>query len=232
VTGRKKFDRSIPIFERIWAARRKARGDRHPQTLQTQINLGVNYRDAGRLKEAIPLLEQVDRERRAHPSLRWVRLELLSAYVAARKSAEGTRLVKEILAEARKEHPAGSTALAGALAQGGLTLLQLEDWNEAEPILRETLSIRAKAQPEAWNTFYARSMLGEALAGQKKYAEAERLLVQGFDGLKKRAAQIPEPFRAVRLTEAAERLVRLCEAQGKKEEAAKWRKEREAIGKP
>jgi tetratricopeptide (TPR) repeat protein len=228
----KQFDQSIPIFERIRAARRKALGERHPATLQAQINLGVNYRDAGRLKEAIPLLEQAEREGRGQPPLRWVRGELLSAYVAARKTSEGMKLVKELLAEARKETAPGSTELAGALAQGGLTLLQLEAFNEAEPVLREALRIREKALPDAWNTFNARSMLGEALAGQKKYADAEPLLVQGFEGMKKRSAQIPAPFRALRLTEAVDRLVRLSEAQGKKEEAAKWRKEREALGKP
>src|SRR5262249_5057563 len=54
----KRLDQSIPIFERTWALRRKTRGELHPETLQAQINLGVNYRDAGRLKEALPLLEQ------------------------------------------------------------------------------------------------------------------------------------------------------------------------------
>jgi tetratricopeptide (TPR) repeat protein len=228
----KELDKSIPIFERIWAARRKTRGERHPETLHAQINLGVNYRDAGRLKDAIRLLEQVEREGRGSPSLRWARGELLSTYVAAGKSTEGVRLTKEILAEARKEHAADGAALAGALAQCGHALLQLKAWGEAELVLREALSIREKAQPEVWTTFYARSMLGEALAEQKKYSEAERLLVQGFEGLKQRATQIPEPLRAVRLTEAADPLVRLCEALQKKDEAAKWRKEREAVRKP
>jgi hypothetical protein len=226
------LEQSIPIFERVHAASRKSLGERHPTTLQAQINLGVNYRDAGRLKDAIPLLEQVDREGRAEPSLQWVRGELLVAYVAARKGPEGTKLAKEILAEARREHAAGSAALANAMAQGGSSLLQLEGWDEAEPVLREVLRLREKLEPDAWTTFNARSLLGGALAGQKKYADAEPLLVQGFAGLKARAAQIPQQYRTLRLGEAADRLVRLCEAQGKKEEAAKWRKEAEAIRKP
>ncbi len=228
----KQLDQSIPIFERIWAARRKARGERHPETLQAQINLGVNYRDAGRLKEAIPLLEQVTRQGRAQPSLHWARGELFSAYVAAGKLPEARTLVNESLAAARKELPADSVALAGALALGAGGLLQMKDYREAESILREVLRIREKAAPEAWTTYNTRSMLGEALAGQKKFADAQRLLVQGFAGLKKQAAQIPAAVRTVRLVEAADRLVRLYEALGKKEEAAKWRKERETIGKP
>jgi tetratricopeptide (TPR) repeat protein len=227
----KKLDRSIPIFERILPAQRESLGERHLKTVQTQANLGVNYRDAGRPQDAIPLLEQADRARGAQPSLQWIRGALLAAYVTARKVPEGTKLAKEMLAEARREHTAGSPALATALVQAGVSLVQLEAWDEAEPVLREGLRLREKLDPEAWNTFNALSLLGAALAGQKKYADARPLLVQGFDGLKARAAQIPEQYRAPRLSEAADRLVRLYEAQGKKEEAANWRKEAEAVRK-
>jgi hypothetical protein len=34
------------------------------------------------------------------------------------------------------------------------------------------------------------SQLGAALAGQKKYAEAEQLLLQGYQGLKARESKI------------------------------------------
>jgi len=161
-----------------------------------------------------------------------VRGELLTAYAAARMAPEGTKLAKEILAEARKEHASDHAALAVALALSGYALVQFQAWSDAEPVLREALSLREKLEPDAWTTFNTRSLLGEALAGQKKYADARPLLVQGFDGLKARAAQIPDPFRVLRLGDAADRLVRLCEAQGMKEEAAKWRKEAEAVRKP
>ena len=48
-------------------------------------------------------------------------------------------------------------------------------------------------------------MLGGALLGQKKYAEAEPLLLAGYEGMKQREAKIP-PEGKVRLTEALERL--------------------------
>jgi tetratricopeptide (TPR) repeat protein len=227
----KQLDQSIPIFERVLAAERKVRGEQHLETLRAQINLGVNYRDAGRLEEAVPLLEEADREGGASPSLRWVRFELLTAYIAAGKSAEGIRLTKELLAEARKEHPPGSTTLASVLAQRGSDFLQLKAWSEAEPILREALVIREKSQPDDWTKFNSRSMLGEALAGQKKYADAEPLLVQGFEGMKQRAAQMATTFRAERLTAAAARLVRLYETLQKNDQAEKWRKELEAVKK-
>ena len=76
-------------------------------------------------------------------------------------------------------------------------------------------------------TFNTESLLGGSLLGQKKYAEAEPLLLSGYAGLKEREKTIPPPGK-VRLPEAAERLAQLYEATGKKDEAAKWRKELEA----
>jgi hypothetical protein len=104
----------------------------------------------------------------------------------------------------------------------GSNLLKQEKWREAEPLLRECLAVREKAQPAAWTTFNTRSQLGGALLGQGRYAEAEPLVVSGYEGMKARAATIP-PVARPRLTEAALRLVRLYEAWGKPEQAAAWK---------
>ena len=86
----------------------------------------------------------------------------------------------------------------------------------------ECLAIREKVQPDDWTTFNTRSLLGGSLLGQKKYAEAEPLIVSGYEGLKAREAKIPPPGRP-RLAEAGERVVRLYEDWGKKDKAAEWR---------
>jgi hypothetical protein len=131
------------------------------------------------------------------------------------------------LPEARKALPKQSPQLAGLLAQIGSGLLEQKKWTEAEPHLRECLAIREQTQPDVWSTFNTKSTLGGALLGQKKYADAEPLLLTGYDGMKQREKTIPEQGKT-RLPEAVERLVQLYDATGKKEEAAKWRKELEA----
>ena len=70
-------------------------------------------------------------------------------------------------------------------------------------------------------------MLGEALLGQKRYADAEPLLLGGYRGMKEREATI-DPGGRVRITQALDRLVRLYEATGDASAAATWRREREA----
>src|SRR5262249_52462624 len=128
----------------------------------------------------------------------------------------------ELLTIQSRKLPADHPNRAGMLAQLGLLLLQAGQPAEAESVLGECLAIREKKLPDDWSTFNARSLLGGALLGQQKYAAAELLLLQGYEGMKQREAKIP-PQGKVRLTEARERLVQLYEAWGKPEKAAEWR---------
>ena len=108
-----------------------------------------------------------------------------------------------------------------------MSLLDQKKWTESEPLLRECLAIREKKEPDDWRTFNTKSMLGGALLGQKKYAEAEPLLLAGYERIKKQEKTMP-PRGNTRIPEAIERLVQLCEATGKKDDAARWWKELEA----
>ena len=49
--------------------------------------------------------------------------------------------------------------------------------------------------------------------------------------MKQRAAKMPVPSRATRLAEAADALASLYDALDKKDEAVKWRAERDAVKK-
>jgi hypothetical protein len=136
-------------------------------------------------------------------------------------------LYRELLDIQSRKLPADHPARANTLSWLGKCLLETGQATDAEPLLRECLAIRQKKQPDAWTTFSTKSMLGAALAEMQNYADAEPLLLEGYDGLKQRAAKIPADRKVV-LTEALERLVQLYDAWGKPDEAAKWRKELEA----
>jgi hypothetical protein len=222
----KQRDRSVPLFEDLLKRREAKLGRQHPDTQLTLANLGVNYKDVGRLKEATPLLEEAYRGSGQFPKLRWVGGPLLDVYVKTGRPIETANLVEELVADTRKTLPKESPQLANSLAQFSLTLLQVKAYAEAEPLLRECVGIREKTEYDRWSTFSAKSMLGGALLGQKKYADAEPLLVSGYEGMKRREATIPPPARD-RLTEALERLVELYEATNKPDGAARVRKELE-----
>jgi hypothetical protein len=76
--------------------------------------------------------------------------------------------------------------------------------------------------PDEWNRYYCKSLLGASLAGQKRYAEAEPLLLSGYHGLKQRQAAIEAADRFV-LAESAKQIVALYRAWGKPAQAAEWR---------
>lgn len=117
--------------------------------------------------------------------------------------------------------------LAASLADLGLCRLKQGKWAEAEAPLRESLKFNLVWLSELWTTYQAQSLLGGSLLGQKKYAEAEDELLEGFEGLKERFAQMPEKERASEMGQAADRLIALYTATNRPEEAKKWQAERE-----
>jgi hypothetical protein len=91
----------------------------------------------------------------------------------------------------------------------GSTLQALGRYAEAEPNLRKSLAIR-RAALHAGHPDIAISLnnLSVLLTDQKKHAEAEPLLLAGYEGLKQRETTIQQQGK-IRLTEALERLVQL-----------------------
>jgi hypothetical protein len=66
------------------------------------------------------------------------------------------------------------------------------------------------------------SLLGGALLGRGRYAEAEPLVVAGYRGMKDRADRLPMWERSYLLA-AAERVVRLYEEWGRPDQASAWK---------
>jgi tetratricopeptide (TPR) repeat protein/tRNA A-37 threonylcarbamoyl transferase component Bud32 len=222
---------AIQLLEHVRDRRTETRGPDHPNTLFTLHFLAAAYRAAGRTADAIRLFEQV-REQRVtklgpdHPETLSTLASLADALETAKQFDRATAVCRDLLdAQSRKlatDHPARGQTLAHL----GMCLLKSGKPAEAEPILRECLAIREKNEPDDWTTFNAKSMLGGALAGQQKYAEAEPLLLAGYEGMDGRAKTIPPPGQA-RLTEARERLAEFYDALGQKDRAAIWRKTQE-----
>ena len=125
----KQLDKSIPIFEDTLNRMQTKLGRQHPETLKTAANLGVNYKDAGRLAEALPLLEEGYRAAKKYPSLRWVGAQLLDGYVRAGKTEQAAVLAKELRAEARTLLPLVSPQLAGRLDTRFVAIGQRSSWS-------------------------------------------------------------------------------------------------------
>src|SRR5262249_36094716 len=83
-----------------------------------------------------------------------------------------------------------------------------------------------KLGPDQPDTLAAQVNLGDSYCQAGRFADAEPLLVQAYDGMRERAAKalLEEPGC---LITTLERLMHLYEAWGKPDKAAKWRKELE-----
>jgi serine/threonine protein kinase/tetratricopeptide (TPR) repeat protein len=224
-----KLPEAVGLFEQARDGFTAKLGPDHPLTLTSGHNLAVAYRDAGRFPEATGLLEEVLERRVAklpagHPHIDETLATLGETYVAARQFDRAATHFRALVDHERNRQPTDERRLAGNLAQLASSLLREGQPAEAEAALRECLAIRSMREPNVWTTFNTRSMLGAALLGQRKHAEAEPFLLEGYEGMRRRQAEMPSGAKD-RLPEAAQRLVRLYGEWGKPEQAEKWRSE-------
>jgi len=223
-------DLALPLFKEALKLQQAKLGPDHPDTLTTMNNLASGYRDAGKPDLALPLFQQaaagIEKRQFIHQYAGQIVGNLIACHEWLKQFDKAETWRRKWLAVVKERSGAESAAYTGELVPLGLNLLEQRKFADAEPILRECLTIGEKKEPDAWTTFNTKSMLGEALLGQKKYADAEPLLLKGYEGLKQREKTMPPPVK-VRLPEAAERLVKLYEATGKQDEAAGWRTEEE-----
>jgi eukaryotic-like serine/threonine-protein kinase len=221
---------AIALFEQVRDTQVKKLGADHPQTLDTLAGLAGAYQAAGNLEQALPLFQQaaagIEKRQFVHPRAGLIVGALSDCHYWLRQYDQAEAWRRKWLAVVKERSGVDSLPYATELAVLGMNLIEQKKWTDAEDALHDCLAIREKKQPDDWTTFNTQSMLGEALNGQKKRAEAEPLLVRGYEGLRQRAAKIPKEGKT-RLTEALERLVQLYDAWGKPVEATRWRRELE-----
>jgi hypothetical protein len=228
------MDLAIALLERNLQARADTLGDDHPATLSSHADLAMTCWDVCQRDRALPLFEQaargIEKRRFQDEHARRIIAKTIEVYEVAQQFESAETWCRKWRAFVRAQAGAESPAYAGELALLGSNPLQQKKWNAVETTLRECLAIRTKTQPDTWRTFNTQMQHGGALLGQKKYADAEPLLRAGYEGMKKQRARI-SPQGQVRQLEALERLMHLCEATERPEEAAQWRQELEAVRK-
>ena len=188
--------------------------DRFPLA-QCLIDLGNIRRLEARYAEADSLIEegtnlyaQVQGE--DHPNVAYGLLSLAtSRYYQGRYD-----LAEEDLHKAQKiitaKIPRGTNYDAAADDLSGRILTKRGQPELAESILRESLAIRKQRSHRPIDVAFASGSLGECLVAQKRYAEAEPLLVASYQTLKGLQVQ-----QSPAVQEAHDRLVSLYAAWGK-----------------
>jgi tRNA A-37 threonylcarbamoyl transferase component Bud32 len=238
----------VPLLEETLEKRKTKLSPDHPDTLTSMNNLALAYQENGQLAKALSLYEETLEKMKAklgpvHPNT--LKTKEGVEFTRALSTAEGRYQAK--LTEFGPNHI--DTLLArrdiaqmymatNRLDDAELVLLEiLHGMNDRSAddaivlfttgLLRSCLTQRQQATPETWQASNTQSLLGGALLGQKKYAEAEALLVEGYEGLKTREETIPKQRGGeLRIPEAIDRLIELYNVLDKPDEAHKWQTER------
>lgn len=208
--------------------KRRVLGNDHPATLISMINLAEAYAAEGKYAQAEDLFDRTLAVSRRvlgpeHPNTLYVVSDFASLCQRQSKYALAERWAAQALAGYR--HSLGPDDVAALVSAADLALAYVSQgrFSKSEPLARETLEIERERQPDNWQRFRSESLLGASLAGQKKYAEAEPLLLEGYEGMMARKDRIAVPDR-YHLDLAREWLVQVYQAWGKPAKAAQWRK--------
>jgi serine/threonine protein kinase/tetratricopeptide (TPR) repeat protein len=217
---------AIATLEDVARLSRTKLGPDHPDTLLSTGSLAWGYQVAGRVAEAIPMYEEVLRLQRLklgpdHPNTLLNLSNLAEACLDAGWTTRAIPMYEEALrlqqANPGPDHPDTLMSMNGLV----WAYLDANRWTDAERMAHHCLKRREAGQPDDWWRFHTMSQLGAALAGQRRYDEAEALLIRGYKGLEARSAKCPA-WAQKYLAQAAARIAPFYDAWGKPEQAAAW----------
>lgn len=205
---------------------RRLYGLEHGITLDCTDTLGAVYTADGKYAQAEALSSQgLAIARRAlgpqHPVTLGFLLDSAFLHQQEGKYALAESRASEGVAGARHTFGPENPATLDWTNDLALTELSQKKFAEAESVARAALELDKKVQPDDWQRFRAESLLGASLAGEKKYSEAEPLLVEGYQGMLDRKTRMGAPDLH-HLNMAHRWLVQSYQAWGKPKEAAEW----------
>ena len=217
------------LYGQALEIQRRVLGPEHPDALLSMGNLAATYADEGKYAQAEPLFSQtLEISRRVlgpeHTRTLAFLSDFATMYLHQGKYALAETYAAQVLAGRRRaggsEDPSD---IQSAVANLALVYVSEGKFAESEPLARQNLEFNEKRQPDDWERFRAESLLGASLAGEKKYAEAEPLLLEGYQGMlaRKERTGVADWYH---LDRAREWLVQLYQSWGKPEKELAWRK--------
>jgi eukaryotic-like serine/threonine-protein kinase len=207
---------------------RRLLGPEHPNTVMSISNLADVYADEGKYAQAEALYRQTQEIQRRvlggeHPLTLYTLSHFVFMYQREGKYALAETCAVQALAGRRHSLGAENPDTLASEADLALAYVSQGKFGQSEPVAREALEGEKKVQPDDWQRYRAASLLGAGLAGEKKYAEAEPLLLEGYQGMLARKDRIAVPDRC-NLDLAHQWIVQLYQAWGKPDKATEWKK--------
>jgi eukaryotic-like serine/threonine-protein kinase len=231
-----KYAPAEALYSETLALQQRVLGAEHSNTLDSMTGLAAAYASRGKYTQAEGLfIQNLDVRRRVlgpqHPAFLTTVSALASMYQQEGKYAQAEIYATQALAGRRKTLGSNDVDTMVSAADLALAFQSQGKFTEAEPLAGQSLAFYRMKQPGDWQRFRAESLLGASLAGQKKYAEAEPLLLEGYEGMTARKDKIPVPDWYY-LDLAHGWIAELYGAWGKPKKAAEWSRSLHAGGIP
>jgi tetratricopeptide (TPR) repeat protein len=204
--------------------RRRVLGNTHPKVPQGINNLAMAYYRGQKLEAAEPLFREAVERNRAlfgdlHPEVSTTMNNLALVVRDQGRYPEANDLWAAVYDADVKLLGADHPSVTGTLTNWAESLRRGGDVVTAEVKLREVLELSAKRLPAGhWQLAAPKSLLAMCLVPQRRFDEAEALLLEAHTSLQ--GAFDPSHPRIQRVVE---RVVSLYEAWGRQAEADEWR---------
>jgi tetratricopeptide (TPR) repeat protein len=221
----RRYAEAEPLFIKVLEARKRLLGMDHQYTLNTMTNVAQLYDREGKLAEAERAYVEVLALRqkvmgRDHADARLVMGNLGGLYEREGKLAEAQDILTQLVEIDRRKLGSDDANTVRHTNTLGLVYLQQRRYEDVKRLLGDAVPTRTDKK-DAWYRYTAETIVGAALAGEKKYAEAERMLIAGYEGLIEQKATIPQGATDP-IDRAREWIVRLYKAWGKPDRAGEW----------
>ncbi|HTT64372.1 MAG TPA: serine/threonine-protein kinase [Bryobacteraceae bacterium] len=222
-----KYEQAEALDRQALEISRRVLGPEHPDTLESMNNLAIVYQGQRKYLQAEALFSEIlDIRRRVlgpeHSSTLNTHLEFAALYQRQGKYALAETHASQALAGYRHVLGPDQPPTIDAAALMAQSCLWEGKFAETERLAREVLEADRKVRPDHWQRFAAEILLGASLSGQKKYPEAEPLLLEGYSGMLARKERMgPATWHYLELARGL--IVRFYEAWGRPDKAAQWR---------
>jgi eukaryotic-like serine/threonine-protein kinase len=192
------YARAEALQSEVLERRRHALGPEHTRTLSSMSNLAETLASEGKYTQAETLFKQtIEMQRRllGPENLRTVLTlsNLSNMYQRQSKFVLAQDYASQALAARRHTVGSEQPETSNSATYLALAYHSQGKFAESERLVREAVEIDRKKRPDTWQRFRSESLLGAALAAQKEYAEAEPLLLEGYNGMAARKEMIPVP---------------------------------------
>ena len=190
-------------------------------------NIGTRLRNDKRFAEAEPYLVKlvplvVVTPGETSNQTRTDAFLLADVYAAQGKYAESERAFVPLLEMQRRVAGRESLAAFATQAHLGWTQLMQGRLADSEKTLREALDGMTRVSPDAWERANTTGMLGATLARQKRHAEAEPLLISGYDAMATGKAVNPNAASRMSREQVGEVLLQLYRDTRNAAGVAEW----------